>query len=106
VAGRRTASWFEGTNAPTPNDLSYPRLMTEWVEFEADETTAMYLHRWAHQRGVSVGTAAARQLRELALADAARALAAWDPVGLHRGASRRTGERCGKLAALGLYRRR
>ncbi|MGH3865281.1 MAG: hypothetical protein ACRDQ4_03920 [Pseudonocardiaceae bacterium] len=57
--------------------------MTERVEFEVDETTAVYLHRWAHQRGVSVGTAAARQLRELALADAARALAAWDPAGAY-----------------------
>lgn len=57
--------------------------MTERVEFEADETTAAYLHRCAHQRGVSVGVAAARQLRELALVDAARALAAWDPAGAY-----------------------
>ncbi len=65
------------------NDLSYPPHMTERVEFEMDETTAAYLHRCAHQRGVSVGIAAARQLRELALIDAARALAAWDPAGAY-----------------------
>ncbi|MGH3973098.1 MAG: hypothetical protein ACRDS9_07210 [Pseudonocardiaceae bacterium] len=35
------------------------------------------------QRGVSVGIAAAHQLRELALADAARALAGWDPTGVY-----------------------
>ncbi len=39
--------------------------MTERVEVEVDETTA------------------ARQLRELALADAARALAAWDSAGAY-----------------------
>ncbi len=57
--------------------------MTERVEFDVDETTAAYLLRCAHQRGVSIGAAAARQLRELALADAARALAAWDPTGAY-----------------------
>ena len=68
---------------PSTNDLSYPRHMTERVEFDVDETTAAYLHRCAHQRGVSIGAAAARQLRELALADAARTLAAWDPAGAY-----------------------
>jgi len=57
--------------------------MTERVEFEVDATTAAYLHRCAFQLRVSVGAAAARQLRELALADAVRALAAWDPDGAY-----------------------
>jgi hypothetical protein len=52
-----------------PNDLSSPHHMTERVEFEVDETTAAYL------LGVSVGAAAARQSRELTLADAVRARA-------------------------------
>ncbi len=63
--------------------MSYPRRMTERVELDVDETTSAYLHRCAHQRGVSVEAAAARQLRELAWADAARALAAWDPAGAY-----------------------
>ncbi len=61
--------------------MPYPPRMTERVEADVDETTAAYLHQCAHQRGVSVGAAAAHQLRELALADAVRALAAWDPDG-------------------------
>jgi hypothetical protein len=72
MAGQRSA-----------NDLSYSRHMTERVEFDVDETTAAYLRRCAHQRGVSIGVAAAGQLRELALVDAARALAAWDPAGAY-----------------------
>ncbi len=67
--------------------MPYPRYVAERVEVDVDEPTAAYLyrcaHQRAHQRGVSVGTAAARQLRELALADAARALAAWDPAGTY-----------------------
>ncbi|MGH4001754.1 MAG: hypothetical protein ACRDTJ_30320 [Pseudonocardiaceae bacterium] len=63
--------------------MSYPRPMAERVECEVDETTAAYLHRCARQRGISVSAAAARQLRELALADAARALAGWDPEGCY-----------------------
>ncbi|MDQ3763753.1 MAG: hypothetical protein M3460_19705 [Actinomycetota bacterium] len=57
--------------------------MTERVEFDVDETTAAYLHRCARQHGLSVGAAAAGQLRDLALADAAAALAAWDPDGAY-----------------------
>jgi hypothetical protein len=57
--------------------------MTERVEFDVDETTAAYLHRCAHQHGVSVSAVAARQLRELALVDAARALATWDLAGAY-----------------------
>lgn len=57
--------------------------MTERVEVEVDESTAAYLQRCAGLRGTSVAVAAARQLRELALADAARALAAWDPDGTY-----------------------
>ncbi len=57
--------------------------MTERVEFDVDETTAAYLHRCAHQCGVSVSAVAARQLRELALVDAARALATWDLGGAY-----------------------
>jgi hypothetical protein len=57
--------------------------MTERVEFDVDETTAAYLHRCAHQHGVSVSAVAARQLRELALVDAARALATWDLGGAY-----------------------
>jgi len=57
--------------------------VTERVEFEVDQTTAAYLHQCAHQRGISIGTAAAHQLRQLALTDAARSLAAWDPAGAY-----------------------
>ncbi|MGH3919448.1 MAG: hypothetical protein ACRDSG_10510 [Pseudonocardiaceae bacterium] len=67
--------------------------MTERVECDVDETTAAYLHRCARQRGISMGTAAARQLRELALADAARALAAWDPSGSYTQAQTEERER-------------
>jgi hypothetical protein len=63
--------------------MPYPRHVTERVEVEVDETTAAYLHRCAHRGGISVSAAAARQLRELALANAARALAAWDPHGFY-----------------------
>jgi hypothetical protein len=57
--------------------------VTERVEFDADDTTAAYLHRCAHQRGLSVSAIAASQLRDLALTDAAAALAAWDPDGAY-----------------------
>lgn len=57
--------------------------MTERVELEVDATTAAYLHRCARQRGISVDTAAVHQLRDLALVDAARTLAAWDPYGAY-----------------------
>lgn len=58
-----------------------------------DETTAAYLHRCARWRGTSVSTAAARQLRDLALADAARALATWDPAGIYAEAQTEERER-------------
>jgi hypothetical protein len=83
VAGHQESGTKWGRNTPALHDLSYSLRMTERVEFDVDETTAAYLHRCAHQRGVSVGASAARQLRELALADAARALAAWDPTGAY-----------------------
>ena len=70
------------TNAPSTLCRTLVN-MTERVEFDVDETTAAYLHRCAHQGGVSIGAAAARQLRELALVDAAQALAAWDPAGAY-----------------------
>lgn len=57
--------------------------MAERVEFDVDETTAAYLHRFAQERGVSVGVAAARQLRALAWTDAARALNEWDANGAY-----------------------
>jgi hypothetical protein len=62
--------------SPRPHTPPYPRHMTQRLEFDVDEMTAAYLHRCAHQCGVSIGAVAARQLRELALVDAARALAA------------------------------
>ena len=83
VAMTSQHSTIDTAEQRSTNDLSYPRYMTERVEFDVDEITAAYLRRCAHQRGVSIGAAAAGQLRELALVDAARALAAWDPAGAY-----------------------
>jgi hypothetical protein len=77
--------------------MPYPRYVTERVEVEVDETTAAYLHQCAHRRGISVSAAAARQLRELALADAAQALAMWDSDGSY--AEAQTGERESAVAS-------
>jgi hypothetical protein len=49
----------------------------ERVEVEVDVGTATYLRTCARRRGGSMATAAARQLRGLAVADSARQHAAW-----------------------------
>jgi hypothetical protein len=49
----------------------------ERVEVEVDAATARYLRACARQRGGSMGEAAARQLKELALADSVARHAAW-----------------------------
>ncbi|MGH3611392.1 MAG: hypothetical protein ACRDRK_01970 [Pseudonocardia sp.] len=51
--------------------------MTERVEFEVDRGTAAYLRACARRRGGSMADAAARQLRELALADSVAQHAVW-----------------------------
>ncbi len=51
--------------------------MTERVEFEVDQGTAAYLRACARRRDGSMSAAAARQLRNLALADSAAQHAAW-----------------------------
>lgn len=81
------------SSARTVDVLSYALGVAERVELDVDETTAAYLHRFAHQRGVSVGIAAARQLRALAWADAGRALAEWDGAGAYAEAQTEERER-------------
>lgn len=51
--------------------------MGERVEVEVDEATARWLRGCAQQRGQSVAVAAAAQLREDALAAAARSFGRW-----------------------------
>ncbi len=51
--------------------------VTERVELEVDQGTAAYLRACARLRGGSMAAAAARQLRELALADSAAQHAVW-----------------------------
>ncbi|MDQ3150540.1 MAG: hypothetical protein M3R63_02045 [Actinomycetota bacterium] len=51
--------------------------MTERVELEVDQATAAYLRACARRCGGSMAVAAARQLRELALADSAARHAVW-----------------------------
>lgn len=58
--------------------MQYADLVTERVEFEVDQGTAAYLRACARRRGGSMATAAARQLRELALADSVAQHAEWD----------------------------
>jgi len=52
-------------------------VLMERVEVEVDAGTATYLRACAGVRGGSMATAAARQLRGLAVADSARQHAAW-----------------------------
>jgi len=52
-------------------------VLMERVEVEVDAGTARYLRACARLCGGSMATAAARQLRELAVADSARQHAAW-----------------------------
>ena len=51
--------------------------MTERVEVEVDAATARWLRGCAHQRGSTVASLAASQLRDLALAESARASEGW-----------------------------
>lgn len=57
--------------------MQYAHLVTERVEVEVDQGTAAYLRACARQRGGSMAAAAARQLRELALADSVAQHARW-----------------------------
>lgn len=51
--------------------------MSERVELEVDQGTAAYLRACARRRGGSMAVVAARQLRELALADSTAQHATW-----------------------------
>ena len=59
----------------------YASVMDETVQVPLDEVTKAWLRQRCVARGGSLGAAAAEQLRQDALRDAARSLATFDPDG-------------------------